>query len=760
MSSVPHGAAFVRRLGLARDNAAVLWVFSATLFLSALLLFSVQPIFAKIVLPKLGGSPSVWAVSMCFFQAVLLAGYCYAHALNRLLAPALAPLVHLMLLGAAVLALPFGLPAFGDTPPAGDAYLWLVAVLAVGVGLPFFAVSANAPLLQAWFARTGHPHAADPYFLYGASNLGSLIALLAYPVAIEPVLGLAGQAGLWTRGFILLGFLIAVSGLVMYARIDASAGASDAAPVAPAAPLVWRQRLAWIGLAFVPSGLLVAFTSYVSTDIASAPFLWVLPLAVFLLTFILVFRERPVFPHVWLVRLQPALVGLVLFGISSSGPAAWLIANICGAAVFFVTTMVCHKELFDRRPESRHLTEFYLWMSAGGVLGGIFAAIIAPQIFNSIYEFPLLLVLGVACRPGALARDKDEAGLWRIVGVGLLVMAALAVAIRLEIAPPVNAWRVLMLTGFGVLAVLAVERAHRQLAYVAVMALSLAVLPSSMNRGDAERSFFGVHRVSTIEQGRVRVLMHGTTIHGAERIRNADGTPVERPVPMAYYYPGAPMTRGVEVARIATGRSGPGFRAGVVGLGAGVMACNSKAGETWRFFEIDPVVIKIARDPKQFTFLSTCLPSNDVVVGDARLTLAGERAQSFDFLLIDAFASDAIPVHLMTREAISLYLDKLTPNGVLALHVSNRHLDLYTVASATAKSLPGTFVGLADDRIRDKGVDRAGSHVVFVTRSAEAFRAVSALPYVTEITAPAVTPWTDDYSDIVTALWRQARNGN
>jgi hypothetical protein len=761
MDAAALGARVARRLTFARGTPAVLGVFSGTLFLSAMLLFSVQPMFARMVLPQLGGSPSVWAVAMCFFQAVLLAGYCYAHLLNRLAPTNTAPFFHLCLLGAAVLMLPIGLPEHWPEPPAGDAYVWLIGLLCAGVGVPFFAVSANAPFLHAWLARSGHPHAADPYFLYGASNLGSLIALLAYPVMLEPFMGLKAQAIVWAWGFLALGLLVAACGLMSLAgEGEQRLSVADDARADAARP-TWRERLEWICLALVPSGLLVAFTSYVTTDIASAPFLWVIPLAMFLGTFILVFRGVPLIPHRTMLLLQPLLVVAVFVGISTTGSTGWFIATLAGTFGFFVTTMVCHRELYNRRPASLHLTEFYLWMSFGGVLGGVFAALVAPQLFNAIWEFPLLLVLGMVLRPGLLVSPKRRDAM-ELAGFALVVLAFMVLinaGLRASFIAPWQGdlMRVVIIAGSGALALLNTSQPLRQLACISVAAMAIVVLPSAMNRGDAERSFFGVHRVVTSPDGELRTLLHGTTIHGAQRIRDAEGRPIDKPLPMAYYHPGAPMTRGVEMARRGSGKSGPEFRAGVVGLGAGVMACNAKAGERWRFYEIDPVVVKIASNPEQFSFLSTCLPGADMVVGDARLTVARESNGSFDFLLIDAFASDAIPVHLLTREAIALYLEKLTPDGILALHVSNRHLDLHTIASATAKALPGTLVGLADDRVKGKGLEAASSHVVFVTRSARAFDQIKTLPYVSTVDEIAVTPWTDDFSNIISALWRKAR---
>jgi len=564
---------------------------------------------------------------------------------------------------------------------------------------------------------------------------------------------------MWAAGFVVLGLAIAVCGLAML--VNRTADGPAALPEAPAAapPVIWADRAVWIGLAAVPSGLLVAFTSYVTTDIASAPFLWVLPLAAFLATFILVFRPVPVIPHRWMLMLQPLTVIAVLFGISTPGSTGWMVAAIGGSAAFLVTTMVCHKELFDRRPASAHLTEFYLWMSAGGVIGGVFAAIIAPQVFSTIWEFPILVVLGMACRPGVMRDylESDRRQLLALAIGGLLALMAIEWLMIKRIIPVGQTPRILALVVLAVLVVLAAARPLRQLTLMAIAGMSISILPSAMNRGHAERSFFGVHRVAMLGQNEMRVLFHGTTIHGAERIRNADGTPVTNPVPATYYYPGSPMARAAEVARQTTGRTGGDLRAAVVGLGTGALACSAKAGERWRFYEIDPLVADIARDARKFTFMSHCQPNAEIVLGDARLTLDKVAAGSLDYLVIDAFASDAVPVHLMTREAITLYLSKLSPNGILAMHVSNRHLDLHSVATSTAKSVAGTLVALADDRFRDAGLDRSPSHVVLVTRSEPAHAALLALPYASEVKAASVTPWTDDFSDILGAIWRNAR---
>jgi hypothetical protein len=716
------------------------------------------------VLPKLGGSPSVWAVSMCFFQAMLLAGYCYAHILSRYLTARLIPFVHLTVLAAAMLALPIGLSESRAEPPAGDAYGWLIVTLTLGVGFPFFAVSANAPLLQAWFARTGHPHGNDPYFLYGASNFGSLVALLAYPIIVEPFSGLAQQATAWGVGFVALALMIALCGAMMI-RAMGTAHAVSSTEEATSATLrdaehpTVTQRLAWIGLAFVPSGLLVAFTSYVTTDIASAPFLWVLPLAMFLTTFILVFRDRPVIPHNWLLFAQAPLTIVVLFGISLDGNGGWKIATLGGTFAFFVATMVCHRELFECRPASRHLTEFYLWMSFGGVLGGIFAALIAPQIFNAVWEYPLLLVSAMACRREILSRLSKQATseLLAVTGLALAAIAALLILNNRGVlaSSQITLLHSTLLLAMGCLAFLRSTPTLARVVYMAIAALTIVALPSTMNKGDSERSFFGTHRVTISADGSTRLLMHGTTIHGAERLVAKDGLRVERPVPATYYYPESPMARGVDAARSIKNGNPP--RIGIVGLGAGSMSCHSRHEEYWRFYEIDPVVVQIARDEGRFRFLSACRPNADIVLGDARLTLAKEPAGNFDYLVIDAFSSDSIPVHLLTVEAVRLYLDKLSPDGLLALHVSNRHLDLISVANAVAAAIPGTHVATIVDRPKARGFDATSSLVVMIGKSQTAIAPVLSWPGVQSSAAVDITPWTDDYSNILTALWRKYR---
>ena len=638
-------------------NLILIGVFTGTIFLSALLLFSVQPMFAKMVLPLLGGSPSVWSVAMVFFQAVLLLGYGYAHAITRFLDPRRAVIVHLCVFAVALTALPLSIAAGWGRPPAEYPALWLIGLFGVSIGLPFFAVAANAPMLQAWFARTNHPQANDPYFLYGASNLGSFAALLAYPVMIEPFLTLREQSAFWSAGFIALMVAIAMAGLALTMNFKAQAKPSAQA-VADAA-IGWSDRLQWMALAFVPSALLIAVTSHISTDIASAPFLWIVPLALFLATFVLTFRHGGDRVHDILVRVQPFVVAPLVIGLMWGERAYWQVAILLDLSMLAVSAMICHRELYLRRPAASHLTEFYLWISAGGVLGGIATGLLAPAIFPDVWEYPILIVLALLCRPGAFAGGAKP---WLRDG-GLIaagIVLALLPALLFKVSLPAEAELICMIVLVIVAAIIMLQAAHpaRMTGLVAAVLIITSFYQPGSKQGETMRSFFGVHKVVESTDGRFRMLYHGTTIHGAQRIRDEAGNPVT----------GRPAAGDLLSRPCADGRSG---RCGAhqqrrARAGDGGRARQREPrlplapGEHWTYFEIDPAVIQIARDKSKFRMLSDCAPAASIVLGDARLTLA-DASEPADLIVLDAFSSDVIPVHLLTREALDLYLSKLAP---------------------------------------------------------------------------------------------------
>jgi hypothetical protein len=753
---------------LAKNAPAMMWTFTATTFLSALLLFAIQPMFAKMVLPVLGGSPSVWSVSVFFFQAALLVGYLYAHLLINKAPPHLTGIIHL---GACVLAfvcLPIGMVTWMGDPPHGEPYFWQLGMFAASIGLPFVAVSANAPLLQAWFARSGHPDARDPYFMYAASNLGSLIALLGYPFFLEPAFGLSQLTHLWAYAYALLVLAIAASFLLMRgAQVggvpETAAAPAGEAATATAAPTL-AKRLTWIGLAFVPAALLTAFTVHITTDVASAPLLWVIPLAIYLLTFVLVFRDPPLIPREALlfVHLVALAIGLIALSFQTND---WFILSGTGVAVFFTTGMLAHRTLYEARPAPQYLTEFYLWMSFGGALGGMFTALVAPKLFSEIYEYPLLLAASMACRPGALSlgEDKQKAKdelvvLWLVAAVGLLViwwLPTLAGHLRLPVSLARLGPTPLVVMVLAAILLANVNYAPRQLVAAALMAFALVTLPSAVRQADSQitlRSFFGVYRVADSPETGYRTLVHGTTLHGAQRRFDDDGQPVDDTVPTTYYYPGSPIGQTIAKRRGILAANNEKGRYGIVGLGTGSSSCHKQEGESWKFFEIDPTVIKLSKDPKNFTFISKCQPDIDIGIGDARLTIAKEPDASFDLFIIDAFTSDAIPVHMLTKEAVELFLRKLKPEGVVLLHTSNRYLDLNSVLGAILKELPAGTAGIAMQDAGGEGYGQSGSSVVVFAKSDAALQPYRSLPGVVELDDHGLRAWTDDYSDILGAF--------
>ena len=483
--------------------------------------------------------------------------------------------------------------------------------------------------------------------------------MFAYPVIVEPFLTLKTQTAAWSIGFALLAILLSVVAVLTSRAKPVAAQAEAVDDVSASA----GERMRWIALAAVPSGLVIAVTAYLTTDIAAAPFLWVVPLAIYLLTFVAVFRERPWIAHANVVRFVPFAVAPLAVSLIGGDKVFWLTIIALNLVAFALLTLMCHGELYARRPSPRRLTEFYLCTSFGGVIGGAFAGLLAPQIFNGNYEYPILIALASAvharhfhrrCSQGAdrsLAVACDQ----RRAGAGLVVTRYQPSA-TLELP-----FQVLL----ALLAAAMLFQRQRPMRFFGLVILSFAVTAlwrPGIAPIETARSFFGVHKVAEINGGTARVLYHGTTIHGAQRLRNDDGTPVSGPLsPQTYYYPGGPFAEAIGAARAAHGSLD---HVAVVGLGTGSLACHRKGREHWTFFEIDPEVIRIARDPRRFEFLSKCAPDTPVVAGDARLTLEASTDR-YDLIVLDAFSSDTIPVHLLTREAVAGYLSKLTPHGVI-----------------------------------------------------------------------------------------------
>jgi hypothetical protein len=731
-------------------NGVLLALFTLSIFLSAALIFAVQPMFTKLVLPRLGGSPSVWSVAMVFFQVALLAGYAYAHLIAHHLPGRVSIAVHLAVLLLATLVLPLTIAAGWGRPPASGEAFYLIGLFTISIGLPFFALSANAPLLQAWFARTGHPSARDPYFLYAASNVGSFLALLSYPFFVEPLTRLSEQTRFWTFGFYALILLIALCGAVLWPAAGRRPLASARAGGAGAP--TWRDTLIWIALAAVPSAFLIAVTAYISTDVAASPLLWVVPLALYLATFVIVFQRRPVIPHRFALATQAVSVAL-LAGVYINGSTDSIFTTILvNLAAFFFTALVCHGELARRRPPARYLTEFYLWMSFGGMIGGIFAGLIAPNVFNWVAEYPVLIVLGLLCRPGAVDGGMAPK---RLVWFALFAIAAAVMIHVLRSDHPLSEAK-LMAIAASVLLV-SVVFLRDSLKFAAVVALALAVGAIDQvgsDKGESVRNFFGVHKIYDTADG-YRILLHGTTIHGAEALGDEDDpAPEVKPVPLTYYHANSGIAQVINAMR----EKKPGaFRFAVIGLGTGSIACYAREGDIWNFYEIDQSIVDVATNPGYFRFLTSCAPDATIVLGDARLTLADAGDGFYDLIIVDAFTSDAIPIHLLTQEAMAIYLKKLAPGGIVLMHISNRHMELGSVVAgiAQANGLVTRQNSRANEQ-EDSDKYLFSSTVAACARTDADFGALAQQEKGWEpLPAPARRVWTDDYSNIVGAMIRQ-----
>jgi hypothetical protein len=741
-----------------RRERLILVLYTAAIFTSALLLFSVQPLFTKMVLPRLGGSPGVWSVAMVFFQSLLLAGYAYAHFLMRARHRVIPVAVHLLLLAIALLTLPLGIANGWGEPPASGYAFWLLGLFAVSIGLPFFALAANNPLLQAWFVRTGHPDGPDPYFLYSSSNIGSFLALLSYPVLLEPMFSLRTQNLIWTALYGVLIVLIAGCGALLL-RSPAIAVARSEAIDAPAPG--WAPRLRWIFLAAVPSGLLIAVTAHISTDVAAAPLLWVLPLSLYLLTWVLVFQSRPLLPHKWVLMLQPVAIAGVIVLLAVGGEQNLLLTLGGHQLCFFVIAMACHGELARTRPAAKYLTGFYVALSFGGMVGGLFAGLIAPYAFSWIAEYPILLALAALCRPPAAERLAR----WSRWYWALLAVLALALIAPSYSTGKTFAWldehRVWVIGAVGVLSALLTlglnANRWKIFATVVVALVLIRAYPADDGRVETVRSFFGVHKIVVTRNGQYHVLMHGTTIHGAEKFRNADGTPVTgRPEAITYYHKDGGIGQAISAIRE---RKGEPLRVAVIGLGAGTLACASEPAEDWKFFEIDQTMVDTARDPKYFTYIRDCEPDLKPVIGDARLTFAKEPDGVYDLIIVDAYSSDAIPIHLATEEAMEIYKQKLAPQGAVLMHVSNRHLELSSVVVGIADANDLKSWVYSEDSGRDNEYIFSTTVVVSAREEADVGALATSEKWALTEADENQRVWTDDYSNVLGAVWRRLRDG-
>jgi hypothetical protein len=727
----------------------VVVLYAATLFLSSALLFLVQPMFARMLLPLLGGAPAVWNTCVVFFEAMLLAGYVYAHVTIKCLGVRRQAALHLGLLLLPLGVLPIAAASGWNPPGGGNPIPWLLGVSLTSVGAPIFVVAATAPMLQKWFATTAHPAARDPYFLYGASNLGSIGALLAYPALLESRLRLATQSRLWTAGYAALVVLTVACATALWRAAAAEVGTR---PEQGVPRPTHARRLRWVALSFVPSSLMLGVTTHLSTDVAAVPLLWILPLALYLLTFVLTFRARPRPSHHAMVVAMPLVLLPLVFTLflPTSGPA-WFLVPLHLLA-FFLAAMVCHGELSSLRPGTAYLTEFYLWVSMGGVLGGLFNTLVAPLVFTGVAEYPFALVLACLLRPAR--RPADRSGIFLDVAFPLVLGLGMVVLL-LGTRPLEATLRPLRLVLVGcVPAVVCFGFSGRPLRFALGVAALLMV--ASLYEGEAHRvllsvrSFFGVLQVNEDPVARRRELVHGTTVHGYQSLDAA-----LHGEPLAYYHRTGPI--GQVLTEWATVRAPT--EIAVVGLGAGTLASYGRVGQHWTFYEIDPAVERIARDPRYFTFLQESAATWAVIVGDARLSLAEASPGRYDLIVLDAFSSDAVPVHLITSEAVHLYSTKLAAGGLLAFHISNRHLTLQPVLARVAADAGLVHRARCDQTSAEEdAAGKAGSLWLVMAARVQDLGPLAEDPRWSETDAAMVRTaamWTDDFSNVLGVLrWR------
>jgi SAM-dependent methyltransferase len=661
-------------------------LFAATLFGSAALLFVVQPMVGKALLPVAGGAPAVWATCLVFFQAALLAGYLYADRLVRL-SPKGQVIGHLAVIVVGILAAVFFRPDPNWVPDESDYPIpGLLAYLAAAVGLPVFVLTTTAPLLQRWYAV-----GRNPYVLYAASNAGSLFGLLGYPFLVEPALTLDAQRTDWIVGFVVAATAIVFCGITSVRRRPANSQVEESKEPRPTR----RQTWTWIALAALPASLLSGVTTHLTTDVAPMPLLWVVPLALYLATFILVFAWWPEQARVVMSRATPVfLTALVVTLATGATEPVTLVAGVHLAA-FVAVALQCHGELVARRPAAVHLTRFYLAVSVGGVLGGAFNALGAPVLFAKLgpIEYPLAVVMAALVRPGKGWEFRRRDAIWFGSFLGLTL--ALVLIVPQFVQPPANpsdpdALPIRLIRSglmYGLPAVFAFGLVRNPIRFAACIATLLVVgALDTASHGRTlyvARNFFGTLRVARSTDGQFIRLVHGTTQHGQQRPGD--------PKPLMYYHPTGPIGRLLEKLPPERRR-----RVAVVGLGCGAMAAYAKPGEAWTFFEIDPAVVRIAKDEQFFTYLRDCQGQLRIVVGDARRRLISEPDGSFDLLVLDAFSSDAIPTHLLTDEAFALYQNKLAPGGILAFHLSNRYLDLPPLVARLGMRRDPPFQGKID----------------------------------------------------------------
>ena len=715
--------------------------FAAALFTSAYLLFWLQPLIGKMLLPLLGGAPSVWNTCMVFFQALLLAGYAYALFISQRFRLRNQAVFHITLILAAGLFLPFAISdrMLSSLPTQGNPTFWLLGALFVTVGFPFFILSATAPLLQRWFSHSSHASARDPYFLYAVSNAGSMFSLLAFPFLLEPRLDLKRQSLYWAAGYVGLAVLIGCCAVILKEK---SSRKTETNELVEEEKLTYRRRLRWIALAFIPSSLMLGVTTYISTDVASMPLIWIIPLSLYLLTFILAFANKQLIPLRLVALLVPA--GVVCLGfvtILKPPVSAWLVIAL-HLVVFFLVGFVCHRQIALDRPSVNKLAEYYLCISIGGVLGGIINALLAPLLFSMPLEYPIVFI--AACMMLPVIRGPLLSRSWLRVGFPTLMLLftfGLSLAVpRLGIDEKFTDALVLCLPLLACYFVASRHGVIFALSVLAVMIGGYRYMNASADTLTTQRNFFGVWRVTT--EGRdLHRLQHGSTTHGGQyrdNDRKCNAT--------AYYHKSGPLGQIFNVyAANPSSKS-----VAVVGLGAGTMITYSEPGQQWDFYEIDPAIVRIAQNRTFFTFLSDCSAAPyRMILGDARLRLRDAINSNYGLLIVDAFSSDSVPAHLLTSEAMDLYFSKLAPDGLMAFHISNRYLNLEPLLSGLSQQ-KGFSALIRNDLEFDNSVGKYASLWVVIARNDAALGELVNDSQWRRLEGNVL--WTDDFSNIFSLI--------
>jgi len=774
-------------------------LYSATIFLSAFLIFLVQPMVGKMLLPFAGGAPAVWNTCMFFFQALVLAGYGYAHFSFKKFGVRRQIHLHTFLLIGALFFLPFQFIVHGEIPQ--DPSWWLLEMLFITIAMPFFVLACLAPILQLWFSFTGHSRSGNPFFLYAASNAGSFLALIAYPFLIEPYLDLSAQARLWAILFVILAILVIVCS--RFCKITDQPSEDSELTQAEADDPAESIKAKWVLAAFIPSSMMLGVTYFLTTDIAPVPLLWVIPLLIYLGTFIIAFSSHcPGF--VFIEKL--ALIAVLVFpiGYYLHAPTSIATSMPLNLYVLFAVSLYCHTLLAETRPSVKHLTAFYAWISVGGVMGGLFNAMIAPNIFSDFTEYPLAVILvamllkfersrQLSCNASKMSASDlsqssvtaDRPSRWLSIMTGLLIAFSLYVVNHSDLHLQIK--KMLLLMTFNlespvVSALLEMVKARQGLlVFVGMLLISLVpltlmtrlprfnlVLMSIMSMltlfylqtGQEmevifrSRNFFGRKIVRLRGDHNIRYFAHGSTLHGVQIL-----TPAMRHRPLAYFHPEGPVGDVFSLPIALT----PEFKTGIIGLGIGSMAAYAKPGQEFTFIEIDPEIIELAAESDTyFTHVTDFAANCKIICGDGRLEIAKKPESYFDLIAVDAFSSDSIPVHLVTFEAFALYLSKLKPEGLILINAANRYLLIEPVVKAAAAKLGLYSVFVTDnqfDRNDPVNVMRNTSKFIVMSRSKtviDHLKAVKNKQWENLDHFPDIKPWTDTFSSPVTVFNKKA----